>query len=413
MINTIVIGGGPAGMMAAIQVAQNGKAVLLLEKNEKLGKKLYITGKGRCNITNDSDVETHLKMQTSNPKFLYSALYSFDSHQAMAFFERLGLPLKVERGNRVFPVSDKSNDVIKAFRKGLDQAGVKIRLNTEVIQVTKEHPFKVTLSNGEELFCQNLVVATGGVSYPMTGSTGYGYELAQATGHGLVEPIPSLVSLETRQKDITALSGLALRNVKLTLSDNTGKKPKVLYQEMGEMLFTHFGISGPLVLSASAYLKRESNIKQMTMTLDIKPALSDEQLDKRILRDFTKYQRKAIKNALGDLLPASLIPIIIKRSGIDENKSVDQISKEERVQLLRQLKSFDLSIDKRRSLKEAIITKGGVEVKDINPHSMESKLVEGLYFVGEVLDIDALTGGFNLQLAYATAVLAAMDITGK
>lgn len=415
MINTIVIGAGPAGMMAAITIAKSKKQVILLEKNEKLGKKLYITGKGRCNITNDSDVENHLNQQVNNKKFLYSALYTFDSSATQRFFENEGLVLKVERGNRVFPKSDKSNDVIKAFNKALNQYQVDIRLNTKVTSIIVNDGCVqgVVLQNGDEIHCEHVIIATGGYSYQMTGSNGDGYKFAKENGHKIIEPVAGLVPIETLEQDILELQGLALKNVELTLTKNQKSKEKVLYKELGEMLFTHFGISGPLVLSASSHIPRQVSFQDLHVYIDMKPGLTLEQLDKRILRDFAKYQRKAFKNSLGDLVPSKMIPIIIKRLNIDENKTVDQISKEERLALVLLLKAFSLNIKNRRSLNEAIITQGGVDVKDINPHTMESNLIENLYFVGEVLDIDALTGGYNLQLAYSTGFLAGVSIVDK
>jgi predicted Rossmann fold flavoprotein len=414
MYNTIVIGGGPAGMMAALTVAKANKQVILLEKNDRLGKKLYITGKGRCNITNDSDVENHLKQVTTNAKFLYSAFYTFDSRQVIQFFNNQGLATKTERGQRVFPESDKSSDVIKVLEDSMLTYGVEVRLKTEVLDLLVEDQcVKGVVTTLGNIYSQNVIIATGGISYSMTGSTGDGYKFAKAYGHQLVQPIQGLVPLDTIDTDILELQGLALKNVKLSLFDYSKKpeKPKLLYSELGEMLFTHFGISGPLVLTASSYLPRETSLSKIKLYIDLKPGLSEEVLDKRIVRDFEKYHRKALKNGLVDLLPQSMISIVLHRANLNPEQIIDQVSKEQRSELLRVLKYFEIRIKGLRRFNEAIITRGGVSLKDINPSTMESKKVKQLFFVGEVLDLDAMTGGYNLQIAFSTAYLAGLTIS--
>ncbi len=405
--HTIVVGGGPAGMMAAIKAAETGKNVLLLEKNEKLGKKLYITGKGRCNLTNATEVEEHLKNQTCNAKFLYSSFYSFDSGMLMYFFEEEGLPLKVERGQRVFPCSDKSSDVIKTLQKTLKRKQVEVMLHTCVTEllVEEQRVYGVKTKEKGIVYGQNVIVATGGISYDMTGSTGDGYRFAKATGHHLIEPIQGLVPIETQEKDIYQLQGIALKNVTLTVKD----EQKIYYKQRGEMLFTHFGVSGPLVLSASSYLPRQHKSNPIQLLIDLKPGLSHEALDKRLLHDFEETPKKAIQNVLKKRLPQKMVPILLERSGLDPFKSVDQLTRQERKNLGENMKAFSLHMLKFRGFNEAIITRGGIHVKDINPHTMESKYIQGLYFSGEVLDLDALTGGFNLQIAFSTGALAGMS----
>lgn len=408
MSNVCVIGGGPAGMMAAIAAAEKGHSVVLLEKNEKLGKKLFITGKGRCNVTNGADVETLLSNVVTNKKFLYSAFYSFDNQALMDMIEKAGCPLKTERGERVFPVSDHSSDIIKAFERILSEKNVEVRLHTTVreivtegdkligVKAIKQNP-NGTAGKIQLLRADAVIVCTGGVSYPLTGSTGDGYRFANDTGHSLVKPRPSLVPFETRQKWVKDCMGLSLKNVSMKLV--SGKK--TVYDGFGEMLFTHFGISGPLVLSASAYYDPEKH-KDAKAVIDLKPALSEEVLDKRILRDFDEQLNKSFANALGGLVPSSLIPVIADECGIDKEKKVHDITKEERKKLLYTLKNLTLDITGTRGFEEAIITKGGISVKDIDPSTMESKHIKNLYFAGEVLDLDALTGGFNLQIAWST-----------
>lgn len=408
MSNVCVIGGGPAGMMAAIAAAEKGHSVVLLEKNEKLGKKLFITGKGRCNVTNGADVETLLSNVVTNKKFLYSAFYSFDNQALMDMIEKAGCPLKTERGERVFPVSDHSSDIIKAFERILSEKNVEVRLHTTVREIVTEgdkligvkaikHNPNGTAGKIQLLRADAVIVCTGGVSYPLTGSTGDGYRFASGTGHSLIKPRPSLVPFETRQKWVKDCMGLSLKNVSMKLV--SGKK--TVYDGFGEMLFTHFGISGPLVLSASAYYDPEKH-KDAKVVIDLKPALSEEVLDKRILRDFDEQLNKSFANALGGLVPSSLIPVIADECGVSKEKKVHDITKEERKKLLYTLKNLTLDITGTRGFEEAIITKGGISVKDIDPSTMESKHIKNLYFAGEVLDLDALTGGFNLQIAWST-----------
>ncbi|MBR1651528.1 MAG: NAD(P)/FAD-dependent oxidoreductase [Lachnospiraceae bacterium] len=408
MSNVCVIGGGPAGMMAAIAAADKGHSVVLLEKNEKLGKKLFITGKGRCNVTNGADVETLLSNVVTNKKFLYSAFYSFDNQALMDMIEKAGCPLKTERGERVFPVSDHSSDIIKAFERILSEKNVEVRLHTTVREIVTEGDKLIGVKaikknpNGtagkiQLLRADAVIVCTGGVSYPLTGSTGDGYRFANDTGHSLIKPRPSLVPFETRQKWVKDCMGLSLKNVSMKLV--SGKK--TVYDGFGEMLFTHFGISGPLVLSASAYYDPEKH-KDAKAVIDLKPALSEEVLDKRILRDFDEQLNKSFANALGGLVPSSLIPVIADECGVSKEKKVHDITKEERKKLLYTLKNLTLDITGSRGFEEAIITKGGISVKDIDPSTMESKHIKNLYFAGEVLDLDALTGGFNLQIAWST-----------
>ena len=411
MKRCIVIGGGAAGMMAALAVADESWHVELLEKNEKLGKKIYITGKGRCNVTNDCEPDTFFENVVSNPKFLYSAYYTFDNSQVMQLLEENGCPLKIERGNRVFPVSDHSSDIIRTLQNALVKKKVKISLNTEVknLMVREGHVCGVELGDGRKLTADAVVVATGGISYPSTGSTGDGYRMAQECGHKLTDVKPALVPFTVKENWPLSLQGLALKNVEVTLND--GKKE--IYHGFGEMLFTHFGISGPLILSASSYYSKKYYGKEVKLSLDLKPALTWEQLDKRILRDFEEKKNKQLKNALDGLLPAKMIPVIIQLTQIPPEKYVHDITKEERQMLVELLKNLPLTVTGTRPFTEAIITQGGVSVKDINPSTMESKRIENLYFAGEVLDLDALTGGFNLQIAWSTGYLAGISIKDK
>lgn len=410
MSNIIVIGGGPAGMFAAIAAAENGHKVTLLEKNEKLGKKLYITGKGRCNITNASDMEVLFANVMTNAKFLYSAFYAYDNQRVIDFFEENGLATKVERGNRVFPVSDHSSDVIATLAKVLRQKGVEVCLHTQVKEILTEacgEETKVSgvlLSNGKRMSADDVIVATGGFSYQTTGSTGDGYRFAKALGHEVTDIYPSLVPFEAKEDYVKEMQGLSLRNVQVRIY----QKKKLLYDEFGEMLFTHFGVSGPLMLSASALLKPKQTSQELQMEIDLKPALTVEQLDKRVLHDFEEAKNKQFKNSIGKLFPAKMIPAILELSGIDPDKKVNEITKEERAGFIRLIKAFPMTLTGLRSFKEAIITKGGIKVKEVNPSTMESKLVRHLYFCGEVLDLDALTGGYNLQIAWSTGYLAGM-----
>lgn len=410
----IVIGGGAAGMMAAIAAADKGKQVCLIEKNEKLGKKLFITGKGRCNVTNAADIEDLFQNVCHNEKFLYSAFYQYSNTEVMDFLEKSGCPLKTERGGRVFPVSDHASDVIAAFHRQLQKRRVEICLNTTVQNlITRESEEGITLegvklSDGTILEADSCIVCTGGLSYPTTGSTGDGFRFAEESGHKVVECKPGLVPLCTKQAWCKDLMGLALKNVAVTMK--AGKKES--YSGFGEMLFTHFGVSGPLILSASSYypVKKESEVK---LFIDLKPALDMEQLDKRLLRDFDENKNRQFKNAINGLFPSKLVPVMIDLSGINPDKKVNEITKEERHNFADLIKNLPLDVTGTRDFAEAIITRGGVSVKDINPSTMESKRVSGLYFAGEVLDLDAHTGGFNLQIAWSTGYLAGSNAGEK
>lgn len=407
MSNVVVVGGGAAGMMAAIAAARNGHKVMLLEHNEKLGKKIYITGKGRCNLTNAADREQIFENIVTNPKFLYRALYSFDNKACMDFFEENGLRLKTERGNRVFPLSDHSSDVIKTLEKKLKQLGVEIRLNTEVkCLMTDERVTGVCDNRGRVYPADAVVMATGGLSYPTTGSTGDGHRMAKETGHQVTECYPALVPLKIKEGWCGELMGLSLKNVTVTLK--LGKK--TLYNGFGEMLFTHYGVSGPLILSAASYVNKLATANELQLAIDLKPALTMEQLLKRLLREFEENRQKQFKNALGGLFPARLIPVMIRLSGIDPEKKVCEISKAERTTFAQIIKALPMTVVGTADYREAIVTKGGVSVKDINPATMESKIVSGLYFAGELIDVDALTGGYNLQIAWSTGHLAGTSI---
>ena len=412
MSKVIIIGGGAAGMMAAVAAAEGGHNTLLFEKNEKLGKKLFITGKGRCNVTNACDTEDLFQNVLTNPKFLYSAFYGYDNHMLMNFFEKAGCPLKTERGERVFPVSDHSSDIIKALERKLQALSVKVALHTCVKELLLENIGEkkrirgVRLQNGREESADAVIVATGGLSYESTGSDGDGYRFAEECFHKLTERRPGLVPLEAEESFCAKLMGLSLKNVAVSLV----YKNKEIYSGFGEMLFTHFGVSGPLILSAASHYVKKAWGEKAILYIDLKPALSMEQLDKRILRDFEENKNKAFKNALGGLFPTKLIPVMIACSGIESDKKVNEITKEERKAFTELIKRFPLTVTGTRGFAEAIITQGGVSVKDINPSTMESKLVNGLYFAGEVLDVDALTGGFNLQIAWSTGHLAGSSI---
>ncbi|MCT4618731.1 MAG: NAD(P)/FAD-dependent oxidoreductase [Marinisporobacter sp.] len=408
MEKIVVIGGGAAGMIAAGTAASRGKHVILLEKNDKLGKKIYITGKGRCNVTNSSDIEELLNHVTTNKNFLYSAFYTFTNDDLIHLLNKYGTSTKVERGNRVFPKSDKSSDVIKALEKYMVSHDVDIRLNTEAreILIKDKEIMGVKLSDEKIIDCDKIIIATGGMSYPTTGSTGDGYKFARKIDHNISPLKPALVPLEIEEEWIKQLQGLSLKNVSLT----TFYKNREIHTEFGEMIFTHFGISGPIVLSMSSYISDYLNNEKIKAFLNLKPALDEEKLDKRIIRDFEKYSKKQFKNALSDLLPSKLIPIMIQLSGIQEDKYVNQITKNERKRLVDLLLNLPMTITKTRPIKEAIITSGGIDVKDINPSTMESKKMEGLYFTGEVLDVDALTGGYNLQIAFSTGYLAGTSV---
>ena len=407
MSKVLVVGGGAAGMFAAIFAAYNGNEVHLFEKNEKLGKKLFITGKGRCNITNASDMETLFNSVVTNSKFLYSSFYGYTNQDVIDFFERIGVQTKIERGNRVFPVSDHSSDVITGLTRELQQLNVEIHLNTAVKKVVGKEKFEyIELANGNKVDGDACIIATGGYSYQTTGSTGDGYRFAKELGHQVTDILPALVPLTIKEWYAKELQGLSLRNVNATIFD--GKKK--LYDDFGEMLFTHYGVSGPLMLSASSYIGKKLKEKELKLVIDLKPALTMEQLDQRVLRDFEENMNKQFKNAIGKLFPTKLIPIMLELSGIDLDKKVNLISKEERQQFVSLIKNFTMTITGLRDFNEAIITQGGIKVKEINPSTMESKIVQGLYFAGEVLDLDALTGGFNLQIAWSTGYAAGNSI---
>ena len=399
-------------MMAAYAAAESGHAVTLLEQNEKLGKKLFITGKGRCNLTNASDMEQLFANVVSNRKFLYSAFYSYDNEQVISFFESHGMPTKTERGNRVFPVSDHSSDVIAALSAALREQHVEVFLHTKVKRLLLEKRDEekrvtgVELADHTKMHADAVIVATGGISYPSTGATGDGYRMAEESGHKMVSPTPALVPMEMKEPWVRDLQGLSLRNVRMSVT--RGKKK--LYEDFGEMLFTHFGVSGPLVLSASGCIPAKAFDQELSMTIDLKPALDVEQLDHRILREFDEMKNKQFKNALNGLFPARLAEQIVILSGINPDKEVNAITKEERAHLVSLTKNLPLTILSVRSYNEAIITQGGVKVQEVQPKTMESKLVQGLYFAGELLDIDALTGGYNLQLAWSTGSLVGDSI---
>ena len=412
MKNIVIIGGGPAGLKAALSAdfkyRDIKRQITIIEKNERPGRKLMITGKGRCNVTNNCDLDTLIANTPKNGRFLYSAFSNFLPQDTMSFFETMGVPLKTERGNRVFPQSDKAVHIVDALVKGLRPRGIKqLHATAKSIKTENGAVCGVELENGEIIEADSVVLATGGVSYPVTGSTGDGYRMAEELGHTITELKPSLVPLCCHEGFCSKLSGLSLRNVTLSVFEGDKKKP--IFKEMGEMLFTHFGISGPLVLSASSYIRKMGKA-EYTAVIDLKPALSFEQLDKRILRDFSSQQNKDFVNSLDDLLPKSMISVIIGRSGIEPHKKVNQISSVERAKLCEVIKNFTLHITGFRPIEEAIITSGGISVKEINPSTMESKLVSGLFFAGEIIDVDAFTGGFNLQIAFSTGFLAGENV---
>ena len=403
--DVIVIGGGPAGMFAAITAAKQGKSVLLLERNDRLGKKLLITGKGRCNVTNNCSEQEILQNIPRNGRFLYSAVTAFPPNAIMEFLEQAGCELKTERGNRVFPVSDKAQSVLDALKNEMRRAGVVVRTG-RVKQIRMENGAVCGVATDKENFDSAAVIlATGGVSYPTTGSTGDGYAMAKALGHTVVEPQGSLVPLETAGNDCQEMQGLALRNVAVKLLNAKGK---VLFKDFGELLFTHFGISGPTVLSASCHLKGEG----CRLVIDLKPALEENKLNDRILRDLEMYQNRAMENALTDLLPRSMIPVVLRRLSIDASLQANSLTRQQRRSMVELLKAFPLEITGKRPVAEAIITSGGIKTGEIDPKTMESKKVPGLYFAGEIIDCDAYTGGFNLQIAWATAYAAAMAASG-
>ncbi len=399
-----VVGGGAAGMMASVFAAEKGAVVDLYERNEKLGKKLYITGKGRCNLTNACDMEELLGSVKSNPKFLYSAFYGFTNQDVMDFFEKEGLRLKVERGNRVFPESDRSADVLDTLKRAIKKAGVRVHLNSRVKRLNfGDRGFGLCLEDGQTVYADKVFVASGGISYESTGSTGDGYFFAEEMGLKVVPCFPSLVPFNMKESFVKELQGLALKNISIRIMD--GKK--MLYEDFGELLFTHFGVSGPVILTASSVCGKKVREKELKLLLDLKPALTAEQLDARILREFEAAKNKKFGNVAGVFFPAKLTPVMVRLSGISAEKRVNEITKEERKHFLQNIKELELTITGLRGYNEAVITKGGVSVKEINPSTMECKTVPGLYFIGEVLDVDAVTGGFNLQIAWSTAVAAA------
>ena len=401
--DVIVIGGGPAGMFAAITAAKQGRSVLLLERNDRLGKKLLITGKGRCNLTNDCSAQEILQNVPRNGRFLFSAMNSFPPEKIIAFFEENGCPLKTERGNRVFPVSDRSQSILDTLQKVMRKENVTVR-TARVKGIQTDNGAVSAVRTEQETFeCSSVILATGGMSYPTTGSTGDGYAMAQRLGHTIIPAAGSLVPLETAGSDAQDMQGLSLRNCGVKLLDQKGKK---LFTDFGELLFTHFGVSGPTVLSASCHLKGEN----CRLVLDLKPALDDGKLDARILRDLDMYKNRSMENALTDLLPRSMIPVVLRRLEIDPQMQANSLTKQQRRAMVELLKNYSLDITGKRPVSEAIITSGGVKVSEIDPKTMESKLVPGLYFAGEIIDCDAYTGGFNLQIAWATAYVAGMSV---
>ncbi|HAN10338.1 MAG TPA: aminoacetone oxidase family FAD-binding enzyme [Clostridiales bacterium] len=408
MSKIVVIGAGPAGMMAAGMAAKGGNEVILLDKNDRLGKKLFITGKGRCNVTNSSDIEDMIDNVPGNGNFLYSAFYTFTNENLIEFLNDLGLATKVERGNRVFPESDKASDVIDVLEKFLKMNNVRVQLRAEVKKIYKmDKEFIIDMKSGDSITCDKLVISTGGCTYQGTGSTGDGYRFAKAFGHTIIEPKPSLVPMVTKEDWVKDLQGLSLKNAQVTLMKNNKK----IYESFGEMLFTHFGVSGPVILSSSRHLVGIDTLKDnVKLIVDLKPALTFEQLDDRVTRDFEKFTNKNYINSLDDLLPQKMIPVIVGLSGIDDNKKVHQITREERQNIVKLLKNLTMTIEKTRPLNEGIITAGGVCTDEINPSTMESKLVKGLYFAGELIDVDAYTGGFNLQIAFSTGYLAGSNV---
>ena len=399
----IIIGGGPAGMFAAITAAQRGQKVLLLERNDRLGKKLLITGKGRCNVTNDCTVDEVLKNVPRNGRFLYSALNLCPPDFVMNFFATAGCPLKTERGNRVFPVSDRSQSVLETLQREMRRTGVQVRTDRVKEILTQDGVVSGVRGQNATYGCSWVILATGGLSYPTTGSTGDGYTMAAALGHTIIPAQGSLVPLETAGSDAQDMQGLSLRNVDVKLLDSKGKK---LFTDFGELLFTHFGVSGPTVLSASAHLKGEN----CRLVIDLKPALEESKLDARLLRDLEMYKNRSMENALTDILPRSVIPVLLRRLEIDPSMQANSLTKQQRRGLVEQMKGFCLTITGKRPVAEAIITSGGVKVSEIDPKTMQSKLVPGLYFAGEIIDCDAYTGGFNLQIAWSTAYAAAMAV---
>lgn len=416
MPRVIVIGGGPAGMMAAITAAENGNEVTIIEKMPSFGKKLLITGKGRCNITSSLYMSEFIKNTPGNGTFLYSSFQNYTNTDIIEFLKKQGLEVKEERGNRIFPVTDKSIDVLNCFLKRIEELNIKYKLHTRVEKVLIKNNEVLGIRTDREIIqTDRIIIATGGKSYPLTGSTGDGYKIASELGHTITTIKPSLVPLVVYEKEeCKKLQGLSLRNIGIKIIDEN--KNKVIYEDFGEMIFTHFGISGPTILSGSAHLVRYKDIdnlfknQKIKLQIDLKPALTEEQLDDRILRDFKEFKNKQFKHSLDKLLPQKMIPVIIEKSKIDENKRVNEITKEERKRIIKLLKDFEVTIKDFRPVEEAIITSGGINIKEINPKTMESKLIKGLYFAGEVIDVDAYTGGFNLQIAYSTGYTAGMNV---
>lgn len=415
-MKVVVIGGGPAGMMAAITSRENGNDVAIIEKNKQLGKKLLITGKGRCNITSSLDMDEFIKNTPGNGMFLYSAFQKYTNQDIIKFLEKQGLQVKEERGNRIFPITDKSLDVLKCFESKIKELDIKLNFNEEAKELILNDNKEIIAvrTNKREIKADKVILATGGKSYPLTGSTGDGYKMVEELGHKITSIKPSLVPLEIYDKKLCKeLQGLSLKNVSIKLIDK--QKNKEIYEDFGEMIFTHFGVSGPIILSSSAHLVRYKNIEQLMkekkiiLKIDFKPALKEEKLDERILRDFYEFKNKQFKNSLEKLLPQKLIPVIIERSEINPNKKVNEITKKERTNLLKELKDFEIDVKKFRSIDEAIITSGGISIKEINPKTMESKKIKGLFFAGEIIDVDSYTGGFNLQIAYSTGYVAGSE----
>ncbi len=416
MSRVLVIGGGPAGMMAAITAAENGNEVTILEKMPSFGKKLLITGKGRCNITSSLYMSEFIKNTPGNGKFLYSAFQNYTNADIIEFLKKQGLEVKEERGNRIFPVTDKSIDVLNCFKKRIDELKIKYKLETRVEKILiKNNEVLGVRTNREIIQTDKIILATGGKSYPLTGSTGDGYKIAKDLGHTIIPIKPALVPLEVYEKEeCKKIQGLSLRNIAIKIIDTDRKK--TIYEDFGEMVFTHFGISGPTILSGSAHLAKYKDIdyllkkRYIKITIDLKPALTEEHLDDRILRDFKEFKNKQFKNSLDKLLPQKMIPLIVELSGINPDKMVNEITKEERRHLVQLIKYFTITIKNFRPVEEAIITCGGISTKEINPKTMESKLIKGLYFAGEIIDVDAYTGGFNLQIAYSTGYTAGINV---
>lgn len=424
-MKVVVIGGGPAGMMSAITSAENGNKVILIEKMQSLGRKLCITGKGRCNITSSLEMSEFIKNTPGNGMFLYSCFNNFTNQDIIDFLDKQGLKVKEERGNRYFPVTDRAKDVLDCFIKKLKELNVEIMLNTKVLEIITENDavagvrventhISENKKKSDIIEAKKVILATGGKSYPLTGSTGDGYSFAKRLGHTITPIKPSLVPLETYEKEtVKQMQGLSLKNVEINIIDKTNNK--TIYNDFGEMLFTHFGVSGPTILSGSAHLVRYRNIetllnnKNILLTIDLKPALSEEKLDERILRDFQELKNKQFKNGLDKLLPKKLIPVIINKTQINPDKKINEITKEERKKIIKALKCFELHIKCFRTIDEAIITSGGINIKEINPKTMESKIINGLFFAGEIIDVDSYTGGFNLQIAYSTGYTAGIN----